>query len=76
MAIKFKVLPPNPNVCQQCGRDHEPNQPHDNMRLQYQYWFHQEHGRFPTWKDAVAHCDEEIKEAWEWALKERNAWTE
>lgn len=73
----FQVLPPlDPTVCQTCGRHHDPDQPHDAMRLYYQYTFYFEHGRWPRWKDAIAHCDEPTRTAWEQTLKERGVWTE
>ena len=73
---KLKVmLPPlDPNVCQICGRDHEPDQPHDRQKLQYQYWFYQENGRWPTWKDAMDHCAQSTKADWEKALKNVGEW--
>jgi hypothetical protein len=62
---EFGILPPsNPNACQACGRVHGPEEPHDALRLQYQYSFRAEHGRWPTWADAMAHCDEAMKARW------------
>lgn len=57
--------------CSQCGRVHEPDQPHDAASLPYQYSFHAEHDRWPTWKDAMAHCDQNVQDAWTTALRQR-----
>jgi len=58
------LLPPKPDVCQQCAVDHEPEQPHNQRSLYYQYWFYSQHGRWPTWKDAMSHCEDSIKSFW------------
>jgi len=68
------ILPPPPGVCRSCARDHDPGQPHDKQSLQYQYTFRSEHGRWPTWKDAIAHCDRDTQIMWEDALRERGYW--
>jgi hypothetical protein len=61
----FLILPPtNPNVCQECGRDHTPEEPHDPQQLQYKYYFYSKNNRWPTWTDAMAHCSAEVKEKW------------
>jgi hypothetical protein len=49
---------------------HEPEQPHNQQSLFYQYKFYNEHGRWPTWQDAMAHCTDEVKQIWREALKE------
>ncbi len=67
----MKLLPPKPGVCQECATDHEPYLPHNNQSLYYQYKFHRENGRFPTWDDAMAHCDEPIKKYTLEVLKEK-----
>lgn len=51
-------------TCSECATKHEPNQPHNQQSLFYQYKFYNEHGRWPTWEDAMAHCDEQMKEFW------------
>lgn len=55
--------------CSQCGRLHEPDQPHDAQSLAYQYAFYAEHDRWPTWADALAHCDPEIQNLWKQELR-------
>ena len=58
------LLPPSPDVCQTCASDHEPEEPHNQRSLFYQYSFMAEHGRWPVWADALAHCSEEMREMW------------
>ena len=43
---------------------HDPRMPHNRDSLTYQYKFYDQHGRWPTWADAMAHCDPAVKEAW------------
>lgn len=50
------LLPPSSGKCQQCATEHLPEEPHNQRSLFYRIWFHQEHGRTPTWDDATAHC--------------------
>lgn len=61
---EWVIVPPKADVCQECATKHEPDQPHDKMSLYYQYHFLAKHGRWPTWEDAVAHCDKETKKIW------------
>lgn len=65
------LLPAPPGVCSQCARDHDPDQPHDQQRLHWQYAFYAEHDRWPTWNDAMAHCTPEVQSAWRAALRRR-----
>lgn len=65
----MKMLPPKPDVCQMCAVKHEPGQPHNQQSLYYQYAFYADNGRWPTWKDAMAHCSEEVKQKWISGLK-------
>ena len=60
-----------PGTCPECAVMHEPEMPHNLQSLAYQYKFYDEHGRFPTWKDAMAHCTEEMQQAWIDALAKR-----
>jgi hypothetical protein len=43
---------------------HAPELPHNQQSLYWQYWFWSQHQRWPTWKDAMAHCTEEMKGLW------------
>ncbi len=73
------LLPPKPDVCQECAGKHGPDEPHNLESLYYQMHFKAEHGRWPTWEDAISHCKERIKKMWREELtklgvviKERN----
>lgn len=63
------LLPPRPDVCQECAVDHDPRLPHNQQSLYYQTKFHIEHGRGATWSDAMAHCSDDVRERWIEALK-------
>lgn len=70
------LLPCKKDVCQECAVDHAPEEPHNQQSLYYQYKFYGEHGRWPTWKDAIAHCDESTQGMWESELKRMGHWSE
>lgn len=72
----MNLMPPHKDACQVCGRlpAHAPDQPHNAQSLYYQYAFFSDHGRWPTWRDAVAHCSEPVRAAWEAELRRRDAW--
>jgi predicted RNA-binding protein with PUA-like domain len=72
----LNLLPPAPGLCQVCAVDHPEEQPHNNGSLYYQMRFHAEHGRWPTWQDALAHCNPVVQALWERELRERGVWTE
>lgn len=58
------LLPPAPGLCQVCAVDHPADQPHNAQSFYYQFSFNLEHGRCPTWVDAMAHCSDEVKAHW------------
>ena len=58
-------------TCPLCAVSHDPGQPHNRDSLTYQYKFYDQHGRWPTWMDAMAHCTPEIQKAWCDALQEK-----
>lgn len=60
-----------PGTCPICAVNHHPEQPHNRDSLAYQYKFYDEHGRWPTWEDAMAHCSEDVKTYWKSALEAR-----
>ena len=64
------LLPPAPHLCQVCAVAHAVDQPHNRDSLYYQMAFRAEHGRWPTWDDAMAHCAEEVRCAVRHALDE------
>lgn len=66
---KMTLLPPVKNVCQECAVDHAPGLPHNKNSLYYQMKFQMDHGRNPTWQDAMAHCRDLVKEIWIEELK-------
>lgn len=66
----MKILPAKEGTCPICATIHEPELPHNKDSLFYQMSFYQQNGRYPTWKDAMEHCSEEMKVAWTDALKE------
>lgn len=72
----FTLLPAAPGTCPECAQAHAPEQAHNAQSLFYQYRFRSQHGRWPTWKDAVAHLPPAIAARWEQALRARGAWTE
>jgi hypothetical protein len=55
------IMPPRPGACPICAAMHAPEQPHNRDSVYYQMRFRQRHGRTPTWADAMAHCDEDVK---------------
>lgn len=67
--IKMTFMPPRGNVCQDCATDHPPGFPHNNQSFYYQMKFLNKHGRFPTWEDAMAHCESQVKAIWIEELK-------
>lgn len=65
----FGLMPAAPGTCPECAVDHQPKYPHNQQSLFYQYKFFNDHGRWPTWEDAMAHCSEKIKAIWREELK-------
>lgn len=61
---RLTPLPPSPDRCQECAVAHDPAAPHNRDSLYYTTAFYLKHGRWPTWTDAMAHCDEETKAMW------------
>ena len=60
-----------PGACHECAVKHDPDQPHNQQSLAYQYKFYDQYGRWPTWADAMSHCSENVKKVWVEALLER-----
>ena len=46
-----------PGQCPDCRELHPPEEPHNADSLFFQYSFREQHGRWPTWEDAAAHCE-------------------
>ena len=72
----WNVMPPGPNKCQICAHEHAPNEPHNAQSLYYQMTFQGMVGRPATWADAMAHCDDHMKNFWRGYLEDVNAWSE
>jgi hypothetical protein len=70
------LLPPRPGACPICAREHAPEMPHDALSIYYQYRFFGSRGRWPTWADALAHCDEKMRSFWESELRRSGYWSE
>lgn len=66
------MLPPPSGTCQECAVKHIPEDAHDGSSLYYQYAFRKQHGCWPTWKDAIAHCEPERKKFWIEQLKKHD----
>lgn len=58
-----------PGTCSECAVKHAPEQPHNKDSMFYQYKFYNEHGRWPTWTDAMAHCSVKVQDVWKNELK-------
>lgn len=65
-----------PGTCKACALDHDPAWPHNQQSLFYQMRFHGAHGRWPTWADAVAHCEPDLHKEWKDELTRRKHWSE
>lgn len=71
---KLNLLPCAPDVCQECAVKHDLMQPHNAQSLYYQFKFYSCHQRYPTWKDAVSHCDKQTQKLWEAELIKLGKW--
>jgi hypothetical protein len=69
--VNFEIRPAPEGTCPECGKAHEPEQPHDAQSLHYQYTFYAREGRWPTWSDAMAHCQVPVCDVWTQALTDR-----
>ena len=68
------LLPPRPDVCQECASDHLPDEAHNQTSLYYQYAFRGKHGRWPKWSDAIAHLEPALRAVWEQELRAEGVW--
>lgn len=66
----WKLLPPKPGACQECAVTHDPKHPHNPQSMFYQYKFFNDNGHWPDWRNAMAHCDEEMRLKWTKVLTE------
>lgn len=74
--MAWKIVPPPKDTCQFCAVKHPPDQPHNAQSLYYQMVFNGAVKRAPTWADAIAHCEEPVRQAWEAELRRVKAWSE
>lgn len=72
----WSLLPPHPDLCQECAVKHDPGMPHNRDSMYYKIKFEAEHGRYPQWSDAIAHCSPEMQAAWKAELEQRGVWSE
>jgi hypothetical protein len=75
-ATSMKLLPVKKGLCRICAADHPATYPHNKDSLYYQMQFKGRFDRWPTWADAVAHCDEKMRETWTVLLKKKGHWNE
>ena len=61
---KLQLMPPAPHLCQVCGSDHGAGEAHDPTSVYYQYAFYENNGRYPSWRDSIAHLDAEHQQHW------------
>ncbi len=60
---ELMLLPPGPGKCPICAEnEHGSEMPHNRDSLYYQFWYHRQHGRMPTWADAANECTPEFKQ--------------
>ena len=76
MSEGFTLLPAKSGTCPTCATKHEQHEPHNQQSLFYQYRFYSQRGRWPTWKDAIEHCPEDIKRVTEDYLRSIGKWSE
>lgn len=50
---RILLIPPMPGNCKVCGAKHGTDDPHNLYSLYYIMRFRREHGREPTWEDAI-----------------------
>jgi hypothetical protein len=76
--MQFHMIPPDTSggQCAECAVVHDPDEPHNKDSLAYQYAFYAKRARWPTWKDALAHCSPEMQAAWKAELVAAGAWSE
>lgn len=74
--FKMLLLPAKKGTCALCCVDHSEEFPHDQSSMFYKVRFALEHGRQPTWADAVAHTDDEMMKFWKESLVFFGHWSD
>lgn len=62
--MELSLMPPSKCKCQECAIEHFETEPHNPQSFFYKFKFSSEHGRCPTWADAMQHCTKEVQERW------------
>lgn len=57
-------MPAKEGTCSDCAVAHDPDMPHNQQSLHWQYRFYGAFGRWPTWADALAHCTPTMRAQW------------
>lgn len=57
--------------CRECAQHHPVDYPHNAESLIYQLNFYEANNRPPSWDDAMAHCDDKMKQMWSTAIAEK-----
>ena len=65
------LLPPAPHLCPACAVEHAPDAPHNAQSFYYGVRFKMMNGYDPNWGNALAHCDDLTRKAWEAELRAR-----
>lgn len=73
---EIRITAPTPGTCPVCASRHDRRDPHDRDSLYYQNRFYKKHKRFPTWEDAMSHCDAATQAAFREKLKKQGIITE
>lgn len=66
--MSMTLLPPAPDACQVCAVKHLPAEPHNPDSLYWQVARQLKGESTPTWDEALAHCPDDVFEAWRIAL--------
>lgn len=66
------LMPVVAGACAVCASKHESNLAHNLHSLYYGMRFKIEHGRDPTWADAIAHLSDKDQAQWKAALRRAN----
>jgi hypothetical protein len=73
-SAQWTLLPPATGTCKECAVEHSPDLPHNRDSLYYVIKYNMEHGRAPTWADAMEHCSLEVQIKWERELRRMGHW--
>lgn len=60
----WTLMPPAEGACEVCAVKHDPREPHNPESFYWHVKRNKEGKPPPTWADALAHVDEDLREAW------------